>query len=48
MIGGFKLITNRDMTKFNIERLGKRLDAYNRSIEMDDKLSMKLANNKFS
>ena len=34
--GGFSLSTTRDMAELNIERLGKRLDAYNRSSEMEE------------
>ena len=47
-IGGFSLSTARDMAELNIERLGKRLDAYNRSSEMEEKLSLELADKKFS
>ena len=46
-IGGFSLSTTRDMAELNIERLGKRLDAYNRSSEMEEKLSLELADKKF-
>ncbi|WPX99218.1 Ti-type conjugative transfer relaxase TraA [Candidatus Megaera polyxenophila] len=46
-IGGFSLSTARDMAELNIERLGKRLDAYNRSSEMEEKLSLELADKKF-
>ena len=46
-IGGFSLSSARDMAELNIERLGKRLDAYNRSSEMEEKLSLELADKKF-
>ena len=46
-IGGFSLSTTRDHAELNIERLGKRLDAYNRSSEMEEKLSLELADKKF-
>ena len=48
-IGGLSLssASARDMVELNRERLGKRLDAYNRSSEMEEKLSLELADKKF-
>jgi ribosomal protein L20/uncharacterized small protein (DUF1192 family) len=47
-IGRFSFSSTRDDAEANIENIGKRLVAYSRSSDMEEKLSLELADKKFS